>query len=312
MKKERYNWADIKQMIANGKAEPKSCRESMKGKVCVISGATSGVGLAGVRRLAEFGADIVMICRNPEKAEAVCSEIRTKFRTNIRYYIADFQDLDSVRKSAEKLLAETPVIHVLINSAGLHSTTRILTGQGVEAVFCVNHLAVFLLTCLLLDRIRKSAPARIIQVNSQGHRFGGLRLDDINWKKRIYNDLRSYGASKTAQLYAVRTLAVRLAGTGVTINAMHPGAVRTNLGGNNGPLYRWFLHTVLWPTMKDPEISGAALHYLAAAPELSGMSGRFFNLTTDEKPSPHIFDRKKQDETWDLTLEMTGLTGKIP
>jgi len=156
--------------------------------------------------------------------------------------------------------------------------------------------------------VKKSAPARIIQVNSEGHRFGGLDLDDLDWKHRRYTGLKGYGASKSAQLLTVWEFADRLKDSGVTINAMHPGDVRTNIGNNNGPLYRWWLHNVTWHVLKDPAISGEALYYLAAAPELAGVNGRFFHLTLDEKPAPHALDREKGRAVWDLSLRMTGLS----
>ena len=293
--------------LVNRRAEQKTTDAPMTEKVCVVSGSTSGVGLAAVRRLARGGAYIVMVCRSREKAEALRREITEQHRVRADIVIADFSDLDSVRAAADLLLAGYPRIDVLINSVGLHSTGRFLTGAGFEMVFCVNHLGPFLLTCLLIDRLRQSAPARIIQVNSEGHRFGGLDLDDLDWKRRRYKGLKSYGASKVAQLLTVWELADRLKGSGVTINAMHPGDVRTNIGNNNGPLYRWWLHNVTWHFLKDPVISGEALYYLAAAPELAEVSGRFFHLTIDEKPAAHALDRDIGRRVWDLSLRMTGL-----
>ncbi|MGL5530958.1 MAG: SDR family NAD(P)-dependent oxidoreductase, partial [Culicoidibacterales bacterium] len=172
----------------------------------------------------------------------------------------------------------------------------------------VNHLAAFLLTKILLERLIASQPARIIQINSEGHRFNGLDINDLNWKKRKYTGLRSYGASKTAQLLTVWQLAAQLQGTGVTINAMHPGAVRTNIGENNGKIYRWFLHHVTWRFLQAPEVAGEALYYLATAPELSTVSGKFFNLTIVEQPAKHALNQKNQQEIWQKSLEMTGLT----
>ena len=224
----------------------------MAGKICVVTGSTSGVGLEAVKRLAGGGARIVMICRNPEKAEAVRNEIIALYNVQVDIITADFSDLDQVRKAADLLNNDYLQIDVLINCAGLHTTTRTTTTEGLETVFCVNHLASFLLTYLLIDRLKQSAPARIIQVNSEGHRFGGLALDDLNWTRRPYIGLRAYGASKIAQLLATWEFADRLKGTGVTINAMHPGDVKSNIGNNNGPLYRWFLHHILWHALKDP------------------------------------------------------------
>jgi NAD(P)-dependent dehydrogenase (short-subunit alcohol dehydrogenase family) len=177
----------------------------------------------------------------------------------------------------------------------------------VETVFCVNHLASFLFTRLLLPRILESAPARIIQINSQGHRFGGLDLNDLNWDRRRYRGLQGYGASKVAQLLTVWELADKLKETGITINAMHPGAVRTNIGMNNGLLYRWYQRYLIWPMLKDPRISGEAIYYLAAAPEMAAVSGRFFNLTIDEKPATHALDRALGKQVWKISETLTGL-----
>lgn len=161
-----------------------------------------------------------------------------------------------------------------------------------------------------MNRMLESSPSRIIQVNSEGHRFNGLNINDLNWEKRFYTGLRSYGASKTAQLLTVWELAKELEDTCVTINAMHPGGVKTNIGNDNGRLYRWFLHNVTWHFLKDPKISGDALYYLASASELSKVSGKFYNLTTLEKPADHALDKENQKKIWSLSLKMTGLEKK--
>jgi NAD(P)-dependent dehydrogenase (short-subunit alcohol dehydrogenase family) len=294
--------------LENRRASQKSTTASLSGKLCVVTGSTSGVGLAAIRRLAQGGAHIVMVCRNAEKAERIRQDIMRRCGVPVELVIADFSDLAQVRKAAEILLATCERIDVLINSVGMHSTSRIILQNGFELVFCVNHLGPFLFTHLLLDRLKQSAPARIIQVNSEGHRFGGLNIDDLAWKRRPYIGLRSYGASKTAQLLTTWEFADRLRGSGVTINAMHPGDVKTNIGNNNGFLYRWFLHHVTWHMLKDPVISGEALYYLAAAPEMAEVSGRFFHLTIDERPAAHALDRELGAKVWDLSMRMTGLT----
>lgn len=298
---------DELRFLENRRASQKTTSASLDGQVCVVSGATSGVGLEAVRRLARAGAQIIMIGRNQGKAEEVRRELLAHTHAPVDVVIADFSDLAAVRAAAEILLANYPRIDVLINSAGLFSTSRIITRGGFETVFCVNHLAPFLLTQLLLARLQQSAPARIIQVNSEGHRFGGLDLNDLNWAHRRYNGYWSYGASKIAQLLTTWEFADRLQGTGVTINAMHPGDVRTNIGMNNGPLYRWFQNNVIWRTLKDPAISGEALYYLAAAPEMANVSGRFFHLTIDEKPAAPALDRALGRQVWDVSMQLTGL-----
>lgn len=296
--------------MKNDKAIQKHSNEPITGKLCVISGATSGVGYEAVKSLAAGGANIVMVVRNQNKAKVVKKEIEARYSVVVDYFIADFSDLKQVEKAAIAILEKYPRIDLLINSAGIHSTKRKLNVDGIEMVFCVNHLAPFLLTKLLMNRMLESSPSRIIQVNSEGHRFNGLNINDLNWEKRFYTGLRSYGASKTAQLLTVWELAKELEDTCVTINAMHPGGVKTNIGNDNGRLYRWFLHNVTWHFLKDPKISGDALYYLASASELSKVSGKFYNLTTLEKPADHALDKENQKKIWSLSLKMTGLEKK--
>ena len=303
----KYTKEDLA-FIKNRSAQQKTTSQSMKGKLCVVSGGTSGVGLQAVKKLAAAGADLVIVCRSETKAQDVRSAIKKNSDVNIDIVTADFAKLDDVRQAAQAIKGRYHVIDVLINSAGLHSTKRRLTEDGNELVFQVNHIASFLLTVMLLDPLKASKQGRIIQVNSEGHRFGGLNIKDLNWRKRPYIGLRAYGASKTAQIMTVRTLADKLKDTGVTVNAMHPGDVRTNIGNNNGWLYRAWLHGVVWHFLRDPEISGNALYYLAAAPELEKTSGRYFNLTIDEKPMPHALDDEMKKKIWDKSLELAGLT----
>jgi NAD(P)-dependent dehydrogenase (short-subunit alcohol dehydrogenase family) len=301
----KYEWPDELMFLKNRKAPQKVFEASMHGKICVITGATSGVGRAAAISLASHGAQLVMISRDAQKAGKVAQEIKEKWDVSVDSIIADFKDLDQVRQAADTILSRYPRIDVLINCAGLHSTTRTETREGLETVFCVNHLASFMLTYLLLDRLKESAPSRIIQVNSEGHRFNGLDPDDLDWRKRHYTGLRSYGASKTAQLLTVWEYDDLLRGTNVTINAMHPGDVKTNIGNNNGWLYRFFTHYVVGLFLKDPAISGTAIGYLASAPELANVSGRFFHLTNEEKPAAHALDRNMGKRIWAISMKLT-------
>ncbi len=302
----KYTKEDLA-FLKNKRAQQHTTTASMQGKLCVISGATSGVGLAAAKLLAQNGAELLLVARSREKAEALKARLEREHHAVIHLVTADFSSLEDVRKAALIIRDSYPVIDVLINSAGLYCTRRHLTVDDNELVFQVNHLASFLLTMLLLDNLANSAQGRVIQVNSEGHRFGGLRIDDLDWGKRLYIGLRGYGASKTAQLMTVRTLAERLAETKVTVNAMHPGGVRTQIGSNNGILYRAWQRAVIWPFLKDPAISGSALYYLAAAPELSHITGRYFNLTIDEKPMPHALDDTLRTAVWQKSLELTAL-----
>jgi NAD(P)-dependent dehydrogenase (short-subunit alcohol dehydrogenase family) len=295
------------QFLANERAPQQTSEARLDGQTCVVTGANAGVGFAAAHRLAAFGAHIVLLCRNPEKAAAASTRLKEIARAPVDVVLADLARLEDVRRAADEIQDRFAAVHVLVNNAGLHSTSRVLTPDGLEASFAVNHLASFLLTRLLLDRMKASAPARIIQVNSQGHRFNGLDVNDLNWERRHYTGLRGYGASKTAQLLTVWELADRLDGTGVTINAMHPGSVRSNVGSNNGWLYRAFKKLVIDRTLADPEVAGRAIHWLAADPALDGVSGRFFNLTIEEKPARHALDRELGRRVWELSEELTGL-----
>jgi NAD(P)-dependent dehydrogenase (short-subunit alcohol dehydrogenase family) len=296
------------QFIANARMVQKATSARLDGRVCIVTGATSGVGYAAARRIAQGGGELVLVCRNQEKAERVKAELQRDFQAEVDLVQADLSSLSQVRAAAANILGNHARIDVLINNAGVHMTRRALTSEGFETAFCVNHLASFLLTRLLLDRLLESAPARILQVNSQGHRFGGLDLEDLAWDRRRYRGLQGYGAAKTAQLLTVWELADQLKGSGVTINAMHPGAVATNIGMNNGWLYRSYQRYLLFPLLKSPKISGEAIYYLVAAPEMAEVSGRFFNQTIEEKPAAHALDRALGKRVYEISENMTGLS----
>jgi len=281
---------------------------SMEGRVCVVTGANSGVGFETALQLARHGAHLVMVCRSAERGEAAAAKIRREAKGPVDLILADLSRLDEVRKLAGTLLDRYPRIHVLVNNAGQYHTKRTLSPDGFEIVFAVNYLAVFLLTLLLLDRIQASAPARIINVSSAGHKFGGLDLNDLNWSKRAYRGLKGYGAAKTAGILFTRELADRLHGSGVTVLAPHPGEVYSNIGLNNGPVYRTFRKLVIDRLLKPTHLAGEALYYLAASPDMEGLSGKYFNMTRLEKPAPHARDRSLGRTLWLLSEQLTGLT----
>jgi NAD(P)-dependent dehydrogenase (short-subunit alcohol dehydrogenase family) len=295
------------QFIINARKPQKRTTVRMDEQVCIITGATSGVGLAAAKRIAQGGADLILVCRNPEKASIVKEKLQRKYHGKVDLIQANFSNLNQVRYAATKILEKYPHIDALVNNVGIHNTHRELTTEGIEMVFTVNHLAPFLLTRLLLDRIIESTPARILYVNSQGHRFGGLDLSDINWEKRIYWGLKSYGASKTAQLMTTWELAKQLENTGVTVNAMHPGAVVSNIGMNNGFIYRWYKRYLLPPFLNKPDISGEAIYYLIAAPEMANISGKYYNQTIIEEPASHALDYELGKQVWETSEELTGL-----
>jgi retinol dehydrogenase 13 len=304
----QYDMADMRDLLRNQRTPHDRTPASLAGKTVVIAGSTSGVGLAAAVEVARSGGRVVLLARSEERARTVQAMLERDHGAEVSCFLADFSRLAEVHRVAAELLDRLERIDVLINSAGLHCTRRTLTDEGHELVYCVNHLAPFLLTHRLLPKMKQFGAARVLQVNSQGHRFGGLDVGDLAWRRRRYVGLRAYGASKTAQLLSVWEFADRLEGSGVTINAMHPGEVRTGIGSNNGPLYRWYQRRVLWRFLGDARVSGESLHYLAAAPELADVSGRYFHRTHLEKPAPHALDRAVGRRVWETTMEMTVLT----
>jgi retinol dehydrogenase-13 len=295
------------QFMVNARKIQKTTDARMDGRICVVTGATSGVGYQTAKRLAQGGAHLVIVCRNLDKAARVKHELESTYGIPVDIIQADFSRLAEVRKAAALLLTNYPRIDVLINNVGVLYTQLTLTADGIETVFAINHLASFLLTRLLLQRMIESAPSRIIQINSEGHRFGGLDLDDLNWDKRRYKGLQGYGASKIAQLLTVWELADRLKGSGVTINAVHPGEVKTNIGMNNGIFYRAYNRYILRWFLKDSVTSGIAIYYAAAAPEMAEISGQFFNQTIPEKPAAHALNRGLGKKVWTISEKLTGL-----
>jgi NAD(P)-dependent dehydrogenase (short-subunit alcohol dehydrogenase family) len=287
------------QYIQNSLKKQKTTDARMDGKVCVVTGATSGVGYQAARRLAEGGAQLVMVCRNREKASQVQDGLVNDFGCRTEIIIADFRKLSDVSHAASTISKMHPEIHVLVNNAGVFNKSRHLTPDGNEEIFGVIHLASFLFTKMLLENLKNGAPSRIIDINSEAHRFGGLNPDDLNWSKRPYIALRAYGAAKIAQILTSQELAKRLNGSGVTVNVIHPGAVRTNIGMNNNIFYRFYSRYILSWFLKDPVISGDAIYYLAAAPELQSVSGKYFNRTIEEKPANYVIKDDLRMKIWE-------------
>ncbi len=289
------------QFIQNNRMPQKTSSARMDGKVCVITGATSGVGYEAAKALAAGGAALVLVNRSPEKSARVQAELQNAYGCPVETVIADFRSLAQVSRAADSVAAKYPQVHVLINNAGVFNKRRKLTQDGFEEVFGVFHLAAFLLTKKLLENLKAGAPSRVIAVSSEAHRFGGLSLKDLDWSKRPYIGLQAYGAAKTAQLLTMLEFTQRTAGSGVTFNAMHPGAVRTNLGMNNNAFYRFYNRHIIGWTFKDAAISGSALYYLASAPELETVSGKFYNLTIEEAPAAYAVRPQLRQPVWDVS-----------
>jgi len=304
-----YRWSNIFAMIKNNRLSPKICTDEFKNKLIVITGATSGIGYFTARKYASMGANILTVNRNQQKSEALCNEIENEFGVKCNYLIADLSILSDIKRVADELANLESSIDLLIHNAGVYLTRRELTVDGLEKVFVVHYLSAFIINYRLIEKLKSQQRARIIMVGSEGHRFAawGLRLDDLNWDRRRYSGLKSYGSAKTSQLLSMIIFDQIFRGSGVTINTMHPGAVKTETGQENGAFYRWFKKNFFDKSLKSPEISAEALYYLGVSQELKGESGKFFNLTTLEEPAPPALDKDVAGELWDISLKLSGL-----
>ncbi|MBN1523976.1 MAG: SDR family NAD(P)-dependent oxidoreductase [Spirochaetales bacterium] len=305
----QYRFRDMGELIRNEKKLPLGCDNDLKGKTAVISGTTSGIGLETARLFASKGADLVCLNRNLQKSEKLEKELVGLYGCTIRTIQADFSSLTQTKKCVHELLNMKTPIDILIHNSGVYHTKRAYSEDGIEMVFHVNHLAPFCLNYLLREKLLDENRARIIYVNSEGHRFAlaGVHLNDLDWRWHRYSGLKSYGAAKTAQLLTMIKFRDYFSNSRITINAMHPGNVKSNIGENNGKLYRMIKRKLILSTAKDPLISAQALYYLSAADEVKYVSGRFFNLTTPERPAPHGRDNSRVDMVWEKSLELCRL-----
>ena len=304
-----YQWSNVYAMIKNNRLAPKICTEDFSGKLVVITGATSGIGKVTAQKYAAHGANLLCINRNKEKSETLHRETEKKFGVKCDYKIADLSKLEDIHRVANELLElETP-IDVIIHNAGVYLTKRELTSDGFEKVFVVHHLSSFIINYVLMKKLKAQENARIILVNSEGHRFAawGLKIDDLNWDRRSYSGLKSYGSAKLAQLLSMLIFKEHIKDSGLIINAMHPGAVKTETGQDNGPIYKWFKRNFFDKALKSADISAEALYYLGVSKDLENISGKFFNLTTEEEPAPPALDYEVAKELWVKSLELSKI-----
>ncbi len=295
--------------MKNNKSDPKICNDDFKDRLMVITGGTSGIGYYTCRKYASHGAKIFSINRNREKSERLCEELKRDFGVQCSYMIADFSSLNDSLRVGEELSAMGDTIDVLIHNAGVYLKRKELTKEGLETTFVVNYLSSFVINYLVREKMKTQGTGRIIMVNSEGHRFAiwGIKTEDLNWQKRRYSGLRAYGSAKTSQLLSMLILDQYFEGSGVTINAMHPGAVKTGTGKENGAFYKWYKRTIVDRFSRSPEISAEALYYLGVSSDLQDIGGRFFNLTTEEIPAPPALDMETAKKLWQESLRMGGL-----
>jgi len=304
-----YKWSNIFAMLRNQNLAPEKSAEDFKNRLVVITGATSGIGYATATKYASQGADILSINRNEQKSKELCDSLESLYGIQCSYLLADFAKLTEVHAVAKQLAALERNIDVLIHNAGVYVTQKTFTPDNLELVFQTNYLASFILNYSLIEKFIQQNSGRILFVNSEAHRFAvwGVNLDDLNWEKHTYSGLKSYGTAKTAQLLSMIKFTEYFAGTGVTINAMHPGNVKTNSGQNNGKLYKILKKIVVDGSAKPLEISAESLYTLGVSKKVENITGKFFNLTTEEEPAPPALDREAAEKLWGLSCELGGL-----
>lgn len=278
----------------------------MQGKICLITGATSGIGFVTAQTLAQQGATVVLVGRNPERAAATVSRIQHETgNPQVSCLIADLSVQTQVRQLAGEFQRRFPRLDVLLNNAGAFFSRRSLSVDGIEMTLALNHLAYFLLTHLLLDPLKASASARIVNVASDAHRSAQFDFADPQGTHR-YRGWRTYCQSKLANLLFTYELARRLAGTGITANAVHPGFVATGFGHNNRSLFALLVRVAQY-TALSPAQGAETLSYLATSPEAEGVRGRYFVKKRPVESSKASYDQAAAQRLWQLSVELTGL-----
>jgi retinol dehydrogenase-14 len=278
----------------------------MGGKVILITGGTSGIGKAAATALAGMEATVIITGRNEERGKRALQEIREESGNDgVELILADLTVQDEVRRLAEELRERHNQLEVLVNNAGLVLSERTETPDGIETQLAINHLAPFLLTNLLLDLLKESAPSRIVTVSSDAHRWAKIDLDDLQSRKR-YRGMQVYGKTKLANIMFTYELAERLEGTGVTANCMHPGGVNTNFGNNQGGPMN-LLFRLFKPFMRSPEQGADTLIYLASSPEVEGMTGKYLADRKVKAASDAAYDETTRKRLWEASEELTGL-----
>ncbi len=285
--------------------ETTTTHQPMQGKVCMVTGATAGIGKETARALAQQGAHAILVGRNPEKCAATVTAIQAQTGNQaVEAMVADLSSQAEIRQLADQFKREHQRLDVLVNNAGAIFLWRKESVDGLEMTFALNHIGYFLLTNLLLDTIKASAPARIVNVSSAAHRGNRLDFDDLQNTRRYGYDV--YGQSKLANLHFTYELARRLEGTGVTVNALHPGFVASDFAANNGwpvRLFKPLINLMAIPIDKGAETS----IYLASSPEVEGITGQYFVERKATRSSEASYDAEAARKLWEVSAALTGL-----
>jgi NAD(P)-dependent dehydrogenase (short-subunit alcohol dehydrogenase family) len=275
-------------------------------KICLVTGGTSGIGAAAALQLARLGSTVIIAGRSADKCSRQVENIKHSIPgARVDFLLADFSSQKQVRQLAKDFAERYSRLDVLINNAGAIFANRMVSVDGLEMTFALNHMSCFLLTNLLLDRLKASKSARIVMVSSAAHKHSSINFEDLQ-SELHYDRIQTYAKSKLANIYFTYALARRLEGTSITANALHPGSVATNLGGNNSWL-KTKLRNLLKPGMISPEEGAKTIVYLAASPDVEGMTGQYFYDCRTIRSSEESYNKETAEKLWMLSEKLAGL-----
>jgi NAD(P)-dependent dehydrogenase (short-subunit alcohol dehydrogenase family) len=281
----------------------------ISGRTALVTGATSGIGLEASAKLAGMGAEVVLVARDRARGQAAVDVVKTRSGSKeVSLLLCDLASFTQIRALAAEVIASRPRLSILVNNAGTVSTGREVTGDGIERTFAVNHLGPFLLTNLLLDLLKRSAPARIVTVASGAHSQGDMPFDNLQFEHGGYRIMRAYARSKLANVLFTAELSRRLADTGVTANCLHPGAVVTNIW-SGAPWYAQPFLAVAKLFMISAEKGADTVVYLAASPDVEGLSGGYYERNRRVAPAALAQDEAIARTLWERSAALVGLQG---
>jgi len=280
--------------------------EIMKGKTALITGSTSGHGEALAHIIAGMGADVILMGRNENKCKSVQKAIFEKTGKNPDILLCNLSSKEDINRAAKEFLSWKKPLHLLVNNAGIVNKKKKMSVDGIEEVFAVNYLAQFQLTLLLLEKLKENKPSRIVLVASDAHKIGKIDLDDIDYNKTRYSWMKSYGRSKLALIYFTKMLAEKIKNTGVTINAVDPGPVRSNIVGNEKGITAALARGMINLCFPKPEKAARTAIYIATSTEVEGITGKYYRFMKEKSP------KVKHDEDffkklWELSAKLTGV-----
>lgn len=276
----------------------------MNGKVALVTGANQGIGKATATGLARQGARVVIVSRNEEKGRAAVEDVqRAAENRDVELIVADLSSLDQVRRVASEFESRHDRLDVLVNNAGVLVPDRRVTVDGIEETFAINHLAYFVLTRALLDVMKRTGRARIVNVSSEAHRHAKMHWDDLGFERGGYRSWRAYGQSKLANVLFTYELARRLEGTGVTANALHPGVIGSGFGQTYGGVTAFFIKLAK-PFLLTPEEGARTSVYVASSPDVEGVSGKYFARQRAARTSALSYDEASQRKLWLASEQM--------